>query len=79
MLRNRPTQIKGDSRRDEGGRLRINPWVCSLLLLTSLACTAVITNEEYEFTQNNVSRELKLLDPSLLENVVRELREVFNG
>lgn len=38
----------------------------------------IVTNEEYEFTQNDVSRELKLLDPSLLENVVRELREVFD-
>lgn len=40
--------------------------------------TYVVTNEEYEFIENETSRQIKILDPRLLENVVRELREVLN-
>tara|TARA_R100001443_G_scaffold87091_1_gene93653 strand:- start:344 stop:1234 length:891 start_codon:yes stop_codon:yes gene_type:complete len=38
----------------------------------------IITNEEYEFGKNELNRKLKLLSPELLENVVRELREVLS-
>ena len=37
----------------------------------------VITNEEYEFTDNEKNRSIKLLSPELLENVVREFREIL--
>ena len=40
--------------------------------------TNVVTNEEYEFSKNETSRSIKLLSPNLLENVVRELREVLS-
>ena len=40
--------------------------------------TYVVTNEEYEFVQNETNRSIKLLSPELLENVVRELREVLS-
>ena len=66
MLRERPTQIKVDSRRDEGGRLRTNTLVWSILLLTSLACTEVITNEE------NISGDLDV-NPCLFELSIEEL------
>lgn len=36
-----------------------------------------ITNEEYEFKKNEESRSIKLLSPQLLENVLREFREVI--
>ena len=38
----------------------------------------IITNEEYEFGENETNRTIKLLSPELLENVVREFREVLN-
>ncbi|MGC6416378.1 MAG: hypothetical protein ACON3Z_04655 [Bradymonadia bacterium] len=66
MLRERPTQIKVDSRRDEGGRLRTNTWVWSILLLTSFACTEVIINEE------NISGDLDV-NPCLFELSIEEL------
>tara|TARA_S200002703_G_scaffold24501_2_gene21298 strand:+ start:457 stop:1347 length:891 start_codon:yes stop_codon:yes gene_type:complete len=40
--------------------------------------TNVITNEEYEFTQNETNRTIRLLSPDLLDSVVREFREIFN-
>ena len=40
--------------------------------------TYVVTNEEYEFAKNETNRSIKLLSPNLLENVVRELREVLS-
>ena len=40
--------------------------------------TYSITNEEYEFGKNETNRKIRLLSPELLENVVRELREVLS-
>ena len=40
--------------------------------------TNVITNEEYEFTQNETNRTIRLLSPDLLDSVVREFREIFD-
>lgn len=37
----------------------------------------VITNEEYEFNENEKNRSIRLLTPELLENVVREFREIL--
>ncbi len=39
----------------------------------------IITNEEYEFGKNETNRSIKLLSPELLENVIRELREVLSS
>ena len=39
----------------------------------------VITNEEYEFTENETNRSIRLLSPELLENVVREFREILEN
>jgi hypothetical protein len=41
--------------------------------------TYVKTNEEFEFEQNEKNRKIKLLSPTLLENLVRELREVLSN
>jgi hypothetical protein len=41
--------------------------------------TYVKTNEVYEFDQNEKNRKIKLLNPTLLENVTRELREVLSN
>jgi len=41
--------------------------------------TYVVTNEQYEFGENETNRSIKLLSPNLLENVVRELREVLKS
>lgn len=38
----------------------------------------VITNEDYEFRENEKSRNLKLVNPRLLEDVLRQFREVIN-
>jgi len=40
--------------------------------------TYIVTNEEYEFIKNETNRKIRLLSPELLENVVRELREVLS-
>jgi len=37
----------------------------------------VVTNEQYEFTNNDQYKKIKLLDPRYLENINRELREVL--
>ena len=41
--------------------------------------TYLITNEQYEFGNNEKNRKIKLLSPELLENVVREMREVLES
>jgi hypothetical protein len=41
--------------------------------------TYLITNEQYEFGNNEKNRQIKLLSPELLENVVREMREVLES
>lgn len=37
----------------------------------------VVTNEEYEFRNNDQFKKIKLLDPRYLENINREIREVL--
>ena len=37
----------------------------------------VVTNEEYEFKDNETNRSIRLLSPELLENVVREFRDIL--
>lgn len=39
--------------------------------------TYVVTNEEYEFNQNETNRRIRLLSPELLNSVIREFKEVF--
>jgi len=39
--------------------------------------TYVITNEDYEFKENEKSRKLKLVNPRLLNDILRQFREVI--